>query len=180
MKTGLLMGRFQPFHLGHLSAVKQALKVVDKLYIGIGSSQYSHGTYNPFTGKERMEMVKRALRENELSDRCEVFLIPDIHDDAKWTAHVRSIVAAFDIVFVGNNGLVKELFEKHDKAKVIKVKQELDISATKIRTAVLHGTQWEKNLSPSTVHYLKKIDGTERIRQAQFSDQDLSDSSAAL
>ena len=70
--NGLCIGRFQPFHLGHLSAIKQALKKVDKLYIGIGSSQYDHEEYNPFTAEERREMIQRALEENGLSDRCEI------------------------------------------------------------------------------------------------------------
>ena len=36
--NGLLIGRFQPFHLGHLEAVNFALSKVEQLYIGIGSS----------------------------------------------------------------------------------------------------------------------------------------------
>lgn len=167
MKTGLLTGRFQPFHLGHLSAVKQALEMVDKLYIAIGSSQYSGESYNPFTGQERMDMVRLALEENGLLSQCELFLVPDIHDDARWTAHVRKIVPDFSLVFVGNNGLVKELFEKYDTAEVISVRHEVDISATKIRNAVLKHIPWEDYLNPSTVKYLEKIGGTERIRTAK-------------
>ncbi len=39
--NGLLIGRFQPFHLGHLEAFRFALSKVDKLWIGIGSSNKS-------------------------------------------------------------------------------------------------------------------------------------------
>ena len=35
---GLLIGRFQPFHLGHLEALQFALSKVDKLWVGLGSS----------------------------------------------------------------------------------------------------------------------------------------------
>ena len=31
--NGLLIGRFQPFHLGHLDALRFALSNVDKLFI---------------------------------------------------------------------------------------------------------------------------------------------------
>jgi Nicotinamide mononucleotide adenylyltransferase len=37
VRTGLFVGRFQPFHRGHLEAVKYALGVVDRLVIVIGA-----------------------------------------------------------------------------------------------------------------------------------------------
>lgn len=165
IRRGFYTGRFQPFHLGHLSAVKQALKKVDKLYIAIGSSQYAHEEYNPFTAEERTKMIKLCLEENELANRCEIFQIPDIHDNEKWPTHVREIVPPFDTVFIGNNGLVKELFEKYDDAQVIEVEHEVEVSATKIRYAIVQGLDWEKHVSPKVAEYIRKIDGAERIRQ---------------
>lgn len=162
---GLYTGRFQPFHLGHLSAVEQALKKVDKLCIAIGSSQYDNEEYNPFTAEERAKMIKLTLEENGLAGKCEVFEVPDIHDDEKWPAHVRQIVPPFDTVFVGNNGLVKELFEKYDDAQVIEVEHEVDVSATKIRCAIVRGLDWEKHVSSKVAEYVREIDGIERIRQ---------------
>ncbi|MFH0838523.1 MAG: nicotinamide-nucleotide adenylyltransferase [Patescibacteria group bacterium] len=164
-KSGLYTGRFQPFHLGHLSAVKQALKKVDKLYIAIGSSQYDHEEYNPFTAKERAEMIGLALKEAGIADKCEIFQVPDINDDDKWTTHVRKIVPPFEMVFVGNNGLVKELFEKEGKSTVIGVEHEVNVSATRIRSAITRGMDWERYVSAKIAGYLKKIGGVERIRQ---------------
>ena len=165
MKTGLYTGRFQPFHLGHLSAVKQALKQVNRLYIAIGSSQYDHEENNPFTAKERAEMIRLALVEAGLQDKCEIFLVPDIHDDDQWVTHVRKMVPPFEMVFVGNNGLVKELFEKEEKSLVLNVDHEVNISATKIRCAILRGLDWERHVSEKVAAYLKKINGVERVRE---------------
>ena len=160
-KYGLLTGRFQPFHLGHLSAVKQALSQVDKLYIAIGSSQFHHEEYNPFTAEERAEMIRLALEENGLAGQCEIFTVPDINNNDQWTDHVRKIVPSFKAVFVGNNGLVKELFEKEGKSPVMEVRHEVNISATKIRCAILRGLDWEKYLNPAGASYIKSINGTE-------------------
>ena len=63
MKIGVLVGRFQPFHRGHLKAVDFALKHVDLLYIAVGSAQRSHEPRNPFTAGERIKMIKMALDE---------------------------------------------------------------------------------------------------------------------
>ena len=49
----LFIGRFQPFHNGHLKVVQEILKEFDEVIIGIGSSKYSGTLDNPFSGEER-------------------------------------------------------------------------------------------------------------------------------
>ena len=39
--TALFIGRFQPFHKGHLAAIKWILKKEGKIFIVIGSNQQS-------------------------------------------------------------------------------------------------------------------------------------------
>ena len=68
MKRGLFIGRFQPFHLGHLSDIKNAFKEVDELAIGIGSSNEKHTKENPFTVEERTEMIDSVLPNNGISN----------------------------------------------------------------------------------------------------------------
>ncbi|MGF3523208.1 MAG: adenylyltransferase/cytidyltransferase family protein, partial [Candidatus Bathyarchaeia archaeon] len=60
---GLYVGRFQPFHLGHLDAIQKILEEVEEIVIVIGSSQYSHNIHNPFTAGERLVMIRKALEE---------------------------------------------------------------------------------------------------------------------
>ncbi|MEM2947357.1 MAG: adenylyltransferase/cytidyltransferase family protein, partial [Candidatus Bathyarchaeia archaeon] len=38
VKRGLFVGRFQPFHKGHLSVIEDILKEVDELVIVVGSA----------------------------------------------------------------------------------------------------------------------------------------------
>jgi len=166
MKKGLYIGRFQPFHLGHLSIVKRALKEVDFLYIGIGSSQFSHEPENPFTAKEREEMIKRALITNNIKeDKFEIIKIPDIDDFPAWPAHVRSITPSFDILFLGNTGVVKELFEKHDSVEIKVMKHTIKTCSTDIREKMERNENWREFLDESTVGYLEEIDGMERIEK---------------
>ena len=72
---GIYIGRFQPFHKGHLYAVKEVLNEVDELIIGIGSAQESHTLENPFTAGERMLMIKSALAEAGV-DSYKVYIVP--------------------------------------------------------------------------------------------------------
>ena len=60
---GLMMGRFQPFHLGHLVLVKQILSECDEVIIAITSSQFNYLEKDPFTAGERIEMIHQSLKE---------------------------------------------------------------------------------------------------------------------
>ena len=96
--NGFLIGRFQPFHLGHVEAVKFALSKVEQLYIGIGSSNKSHQLRNPFTVEERKQMILSSLDENIIK-RVSIYEIPDLDDHSKWVDSVDEIIPKYDIVF---------------------------------------------------------------------------------
>ena len=80
---GLLIGRFQPFHLGHLAALEFALSVVENLWIGIGSSNKPNQKQNPFSADERKEMILTSINKSS-SDRIKIFYIPDLENHEKW------------------------------------------------------------------------------------------------
>ena len=106
------MGRFQPFHLGHLEAVRYALKRVDYLYVVVGSAQRSHERDNPFTAGERITMIKEALDANGI-DPSKWMAIPiaDADSHSLWVSSVVSMVPKFDIVFT-NDALTFLLFKE--------------------------------------------------------------------
>ena len=61
MSRGLFIGRFQPIHIGHITAITNALKIVDELIIVIGTSNKNIDLNNPFTTGERIEIVRKAV-----------------------------------------------------------------------------------------------------------------------
>ena len=73
----LYPGRFQPFHSGHLEAVKHILKNTYEIIIMIGSALQSHTLRNPFTAGERITMVRLALKEAGIPiERAELSMLP--------------------------------------------------------------------------------------------------------
>ena len=78
MKKGLVLGRFQPFHFGHLELIKDIIEDGIEPLICIGSAQYSHTDENPFTVKERKKMIDTIMKS--MNCKYNIFEIPDINN----------------------------------------------------------------------------------------------------
>ena len=161
MKRGLFIGRFQPFHLGHLQDIKNALKEADELIMGIGSSNEKHTKYNPFSVEERIEMIDLVLPANNISSYT-IFPIPDFHDDRKWVEHIETLVPKFDMVYTGNDW-TERCFK--GKYKVKRVNMVEGVSSTIIRNRILNNKDWQGLVPKEIADYIKKIDGVKRIKR---------------
>ena len=160
--NGFLIGRFQPFHLGHLEAVNFALSNVEQLYIGIGSSNKSNQLRNPFTSEERNEMIASSLDEKILQ-RVSIYDIPDAGDHSKWIQSIDKIIPKYDVVF-SNDDFTQSLYEKNGK-KIIPVilKSREDLSGTNIRKLIQTDGNWEDLVPNGTKNVLLKLDAKNRL-----------------
>ncbi len=160
----LFVGRFQPFHNGHLAMVEQILTKHDEVIIGIGSAQYSHTGENPFTAAERFEMIDRALKAAGISD-YHIIPISDTHVHSVWVGHVLSLVPAFDSVYT-NSALVVRLFKERGIEVVsLPMVERESLSGTEVRRRMQNGGGWEELVPPAVAAYIKEIDGVQRIRE---------------
>jgi nicotinamide-nucleotide adenylyltransferase len=164
-KRGLFVGRFQPFHKGHLQAVKDILNEVDELVIVIGSAQYSHRIDNPFTTGERLMMIRKALEEERIDlKRIWIVPVPDVHVHAAWVSVVESYTPHFDIVY-SNEPLTRRLFiEAGYEVRPIRFYNREVYSATEIRERMLRGKDWEELVPKSVANFIKEMGGVERLR----------------
>ena len=171
LKRGLFVGRFQPFHVGHLKAVKDILEKLDELVIVVGSSQYSHRVDNPFTAGERVTMIRTALEEEGISpSRYWIVPVPDVHVHMTWVAQVLGYTPKFSVVYT-NEPLTRRLFIEagYDVKPVPFYRREV-YSATEIRKRMLNGKNWEGLLPSSVVKFIKEIDGVKRLRDLAKTD----------
>lgn len=159
----LLIGRFQPFHKGHLKIITKILGEVDELIIAVGSSQHAHTGENPFSAGERMEMIKRNLFEKGINGAI-VTSVPDINNDDLYPGHVMKLVPSFDVIYSGNS-LVQRLFRNAGKeVREIRHIRRGSYSGSTIRQRILEGKKWKHLVPRATLEYLLEIDGVERIR----------------
>jgi nicotinamide-nucleotide adenylyltransferase len=172
VKRGLFVGRFQPFHKGHLEAIKDVLKEVDELGVVIGSAQYSHRKDNPFTAGERVTMIRKALEEAEIpAARWWIVPVPDVHVHMVWVAEVVGYVPKFDVVY-SNDPLTKRLFlEAGFKVKPFPLHKREVYSATEIRERILNGKDWKTLVPKSVVKIIEEIGGVQRLQDLARTDK---------
>jgi nicotinamide-nucleotide adenylyltransferase len=158
MDVGLYIGRFQPFHYGHLSAVRFAIKKVRELYIIVGSSQKSHEPRNPFTAGERIIMIRNSLQKERIDpSRYLIIPIPDAIGHAVWTAFIDQVVPKYDIV-ISNDTLTLQLFrEKGIKTLEAPLKDRSKFSATEVRRRISAGENWKELVPPSVAKIIEEI-----------------------
>lgn len=169
MVRGLVVGRFQPFHLGHLEVVQDVANGFDTLFVGIGSSQVSHTRENPFTAGERFLMIRRALNDADVGN-AEVIPIPDLNRNALWVRHVESLVPPFDVFFT-NNGLPKRLFQEAGyEVRPLPFHERERYSGTRIRDLILEDGPWKDLVPPAVTEVIREIDGAARLRAILQSD----------
>ena len=160
---GLLIGRFQPFHLGHLDAVLFGLSRTENLFIGIGSSNKSNESRNPFSAKERREMIISSI-EPSMVERIKIFDIPDVGDHEKWAFEIDKIVPKYDVVFT-NDEFTQTLFEKREMNVVpVVLKDREKFSGTNIRKLIADDKNWQDLVPRGTKKVLDLIDAKNRLK----------------
>lgn len=166
MTNGLFIGRFQPFHKGHLATVKFALEKVEHLVIVVGSAQKSHEPRNPFTAGERIRMIKESLDIDSETDVRRILIIPipdtDVH--SLWTHQVDMLVPKYDVVFANDLFTLMLFREQGVKAIEAPLYRRNEMRATEIRRRMAAEEMWEDLVPMSVSKVIKEINGVERVK----------------
>ncbi len=145
-KVALIIGRFQPFHKGHLFLIKKALKKADKIVVGIGSSNITD-VNNPIDFETRKKVIKAVAYKEKFGDRL-IKIVPlnDFFDDKKWLENLKKQIGEFDLA-LGNNNWTNKILEKSGY-KVLKVdyyKRSL-YEGWRIRKLIKEGKKWQNRV----------------------------------
>jgi bifunctional NMN adenylyltransferase/nudix hydrolase len=89
---GILIGRFEPFHDGHLALLRAALERSERVLVVIGSADAARRPDTlPFAAAERQAMIRACLAPGE-NPIVTFAPLPDFSDDPLWNAAVRKAV----------------------------------------------------------------------------------------
>ena len=136
--TGILLGRFQPLHLGHIDALGQIKCQVHAVKILIGSSNISGTPENPLSFTQR----KAYMRSCGIA--YPILPLPDNSSDEVWCQHLRRHMDANTILFSANDRVLALL--KKNGIPCISLKMNISISATQIRNSIRQDKFYEDTL----------------------------------
>ncbi|CAO3438991.1 bifunctional nicotinamide-nucleotide adenylyltransferase/Nudix hydroxylase [Azospirillum doebereinerae] len=87
----VFVGRFRPFHLGHLAVMRQALSLGRRLILLVGSSRQARSHRNPFRFEEVRDCILGAFPPEE-RERITVLPLIDRYNDLEWIRDVQAAV----------------------------------------------------------------------------------------
>lgn len=165
------MGRFQPFHLGHLDLVKQILEQCDEVIIALTSSQFNYLEKDPFTAGERIEMIHNSLKESSIDlNRCFIISIENQFNVATWASYLKSALPHFDKVYSGNDYVSMLLADSGITVVRPTFLDRNQFNATKIRSMIISGDNWKDSVPNAVYEFLTKINAKNRLEVISKSD----------
>ena len=162
---GLMMGRYQPFHLGHLKLVKQILSECDEVIIALTGSQFNYIEKDPFTAGERIEMIHQSLKEEGIDlSRCYVVGIENQFNVATWASYLKSALPEFDKVYSGNDYVSMLLGDFGYEVVPPKFFDREKHNATRIRNMISKDEDWEGFVPKAVAQSIKKINKSFKLK----------------
>ena len=151
---GMVIGRFQVLHKGHVSMIKHALEFCDQVVVYLGSSQESRTTTNPFNCAERIEMFREVFAIECACKKLLIRPLPDIGvgNSISWGTYVLSMFKAEfhrlpDLYVSGcekerASWFTNEMAPNTDELRM--TRKNVDVSGTECRQALLDNDyeQW--------------------------------------
>ncbi len=90
-RHAVVIGRFQPFHNDHLRVVEHGLEIADQVIVVIGSSNAAPSTKNPFTLRQRSDMIRWSIPNEAKRRRVHIVGVRDhYYNDQVWLADVQA------------------------------------------------------------------------------------------
>jgi nicotinamide mononucleotide adenylyltransferase len=169
--NGLVIGRFEPVHYGHVEFLKEVDKMqLEKIILGIGEEGIGRTPWNPFTYEEVKQMWLPEL--GKLTTDVELYKIPDINDGQHYASHVEKITGCNekDTLILSGNGATLDCFTNHGKNyKTHSVGYKIPtvdgyLCATKIRDMICKDKDWQRYVPESTKKVIEAVDGVNIIK----------------
>lgn len=178
---GIVIGRFQPFHLAHQKLIEHSLGLAEKVIIILGSARSASDVKNPFTPAMREEIIRLCFPGE--AERLIFRAVRDYpYNDHVWTTEVQNVVneiteneekSLTKIAIVGffkdRSSYYLNLFPQWSFEEFYTPdKKLLNLHATEIREKFFSGNNdWKNSVSPQVAAALEVFQQTETFPYLQ-------------
>lgn len=173
MRRGMIHGRFQPFHNGHLEYLCGAAERSDELWIGITnpdpmrvkpeeSDPLRHlPESNPYSYAERLLMAEAAASDAALDPRS-VHVVPfPVNEPELWDAYVPRDVTQYLRLFSDWGGTKLDRLQAAGYVVVVLDEgAEKRLSGAEVRKALREGGDWEPLVPPGVARVIRDLKPT--------------------
>lgn len=165
---GMVHGRYQPFHLGHLDNLRYVYERCEHVIVGITNpdpsliaqeeeSAHRHrADANPFTFFQRLTMVRRVVMDEGMDlDRVSIVPFP-IHHSDRWPFYVpRDVVHFLTVYSDWERKKAERLRAAGYRVEVLSMPRRT--SGTEIRRRLEEGKGWEALVPPGAAEVIRAI-----------------------
>jgi len=175
--VGLAVMRMQPMHNGHFELISRMMKEMDIVIIGLGSIQESGNINNPFTPKQRREMIEKVFGVTGKKSKLKIIELKDLGAVSKiaWASFVFGKIDGMNLpkpnhYYAGSkhdaswfNALNEEYGENTIQIHIVdRLKESICMSGTEIRKAIMdESDEWKEFVPPVLTPYIENTFPTE-------------------
>lgn len=158
MKLGLVIGRFQPLHNGHLSLIEKSRAENEHTLVILGTPNRLPDFAHPFPAEERINLIHAVLPEG---DDYSVVTLKDVDTDDEWIQNLIATVLQKEEDPTQVTLYTAKKDEKWYRKNLlfpVETVDTVDISGTLVRHAWYTNSLWtvERFLPQLTIEFLKK------------------------
>jgi nicotinamide-nucleotide adenylyltransferase len=176
-RRGMIHGRFQPFHNGHLEYLRGVAERSDEVWVGItnpdparikpeASDPVRHlPESNPFSYAERLLMVKAAATDLGL-EPATLHVIPfPVNEPELWPAYVPEGVTQYLRLFSAWGGTkLDRLREAGYEVVILDEGAEKELSGIEVREALRMGGDWERLVPAGVARVLRELYDSRNVK----------------
>ena len=168
MTRGMIHGRLQPFHNGHLEYLRGAAERSDEIFVGITnpdptrikeepSDPLRHlPESNPFSYVERLLMVT-AVAEDE-GMRAHVIPFP-VNEPELWAAYVPQGVTQYLRLFSDWGGTkLERMRDAGYEVVILDEGASKELSGAEVRAAMREGRAWQELVPPGVARVISSLE----------------------
>jgi len=153
----VFIGRFNPFHLGHLDILKKGFEIAERVVVVLGSHNRATNIKNPWSSQERIAMIESCLSIEEHNRVSFVLLKDYLYNDTLWTIDLQNKISeatedSENIALIGyesdDSSYYLRLFPKW---KFYSCPTDYDFHAIDIRTKVFTKDSSFQKMVPASV-----------------------------
>jgi nicotinamide mononucleotide adenylyltransferase len=164
---GMILGRFQPFHLEHLRYFRLCWEQSENVIVGItnpdpstvvedAANDHRHlAAENPLTFTERLMMIRDTL-QSEGYDMGRILIVPlPIHHPERWPSYIPDGTVLFVVAYSDWERKKAERLEAEGYKVVVVDSLRKGISAEQVRDRFRAKQNWEELVPASVVRFFR-------------------------